>query len=110
MEVTDTLRMLSALAQPTRLRVVSLLAEAGEKGVNAGDLATATGTPANTMSAHLAVLTKAGLVVQERTGRNVTFRAMPARLAALSGHFANLAAGVTDPSSAIGLGSAPQVR
>lgn len=98
MEVSEITRVLSALAQPTRLSVVSLLAEAGERGINAGELAAATGTPANTMSAHLAVLSKAGLVLQEKTGRNVIFRVAPARLASLSAHFAHLAAGVRTPA------------
>lgn len=69
--------MLSALAQPTRLAVLGTLVEAGEEGVTAGALAERTGTPANTMSAHLAILTKAGFATSRRKGRNIVYTAEP---------------------------------
>lgn len=69
--------MMSALAQPTRLSVFSLLARAGAEGMNAGDLAERTGTPSNTMSAHLTILSQAGLVTSRRAGRNIFYRAVP---------------------------------
>ena len=67
--------MMSALAQPTRLAVFSLLAEAGADGLTAGDLAERTGTPANTMSSHLLILSRAGLATSRRTGRNIFYAA-----------------------------------
>ena len=69
--------IMSALAQPTRLAVLGVLAQAGEDGVTAGELAERTGTPANTMSAHLAILTQAGLVTSRRSGRNIHYSAIP---------------------------------
>jgi DNA-binding transcriptional ArsR family regulator len=55
--------LLTALADPTRLRVVQLLS-AGPR--RAGELAAASGTSAPTMSRHLRVLLKAGIVADER--------------------------------------------
>lgn len=69
--------VMSALAQPTRLAVFSLLARAGEDGMTAGDLAEQTGTPSNTMSSHLAILSHAGLATSRRAGRNIFYRALP---------------------------------
>lgn len=69
--------VMSALAQPTRLAVFSLLARAGEEGMTAGDLAEQTGTPANTMSSHLTILSHAGLATSRRAGRNIIYRALP---------------------------------
>lgn len=69
--------VMSALAQPTRLAVFSLLARAGDEGMTAGDLAEQTGTPANTMSSHLTILSHAGLAKSRRAGRNIFYRAQP---------------------------------
>jgi DNA-binding transcriptional ArsR family regulator len=55
--------VLSALADPTRRRVVQLLSEGPRR---AGELAAASGTSAPVMSRHLRVLLKAGIVADER--------------------------------------------
>jgi DNA-binding transcriptional ArsR family regulator len=55
--------LLTALADPTRQRVVQLLS-AGPR--RAGELAAASGTSAPTMSRHLRVLLRAGIVADER--------------------------------------------
>ena len=55
--------LLTALADPTRLRIVRLLSDGPRR---AGELATAAGTSAPTMSRHLRVLLKAGIVADER--------------------------------------------
>lgn len=75
MEKTAAITMMSALAQPTRLAVFSILAGAGADGLTAGDLAERTGTPANTMSAHLLILNRASLVESRRAGRNIFYAA-----------------------------------
>lgn len=75
MEKTTAITTMSALAQPTRLAVFSLLAGAGGDGMTAGDLAERTGTPANTMSAHLLILSRAGLATSRRAGRNIFYAA-----------------------------------
>jgi len=45
------------------------------EGVPAGELARALGVPQNTLSAHLAILARAGLVVGERQSRSIIYRA-----------------------------------
>jgi DNA-binding transcriptional ArsR family regulator len=69
MEVSEATEAFGALAQPTRLSVVRLLVKAGGEGMPAGDIGTALGVKANTMSANLAVLSRAGLVRSAREGR-----------------------------------------
>ena len=54
---------LTALADPTRQRVVQLLSRGPRR---AGELAAAAGTSAPTMSRHLRVLLKAGILADER--------------------------------------------
>ena len=83
MEKTEAISAMSALAQPTRLAAFSLLAQAGPEGVTAGRLAAQTGTPANTMSAHLLILTHAGLVTSRRQGRNIYYEATPGAIEVL---------------------------
>ncbi len=68
--------VMSALAQPTRLAVFSMLARASDAGLTAGELAERTGTPANTMSAHLTILSHAGLAKSRRAGRNIFYSAV----------------------------------
>lgn len=66
---------LAALAQSTRLDVFRLLVKHEPDGLPAGDIAKALAVPANTMSAHLAVLTRAGLVSSQRHSRSIVYRA-----------------------------------
>jgi DNA-binding transcriptional ArsR family regulator len=61
--VSELAPVLSALADPTRLRVAQLLSTGPRR---AGELAEAAGTSAATMSRHLRVLLRAGIVVDER--------------------------------------------
>jgi DNA-binding transcriptional ArsR family regulator len=60
---TEVAPLLTALADPTRRRVIQLLS-AGPR--RAGELAAESGTSAPTMSRHLRVLLKAGIVADER--------------------------------------------
>ena len=64
---------LGALAQETRLEVFRLLVRQGPDGVAAGELARSLGTPHNTMSSHLSILSGAGLVTSRRAGRSVIY-------------------------------------
>lgn len=73
----------SALAQPTRLEALRALIAAEPEGIAAGELARDAGVPQNTMSAHLAVLTRAGLIVGVRRSRSVIYRADLTRLRAV---------------------------
>jgi len=66
---------LGALAQESRLKVFRLLLRAGREGMPAGDIARALGVPHNTMSVHLAVLSRAKLVGACKEGRSVIYAA-----------------------------------
>jgi ArsR family transcriptional regulator, arsenate/arsenite/antimonite-responsive transcriptional repressor len=62
---------MAALGNRTRLRAFKLLVRAGREGTNVGTLQKHLGIPATTLAHHLATLTQAGLVEQERRGREV---------------------------------------
>lgn len=75
MEKTEALTALAALGQETRLEVFRLLVRVGAEGLPAGEIATSLGIVQNTMSAHLKVLSQAGMVRAERDGRVVRYHA-----------------------------------
>jgi DNA-binding transcriptional ArsR family regulator len=83
---------LSALSQPTRLRVVRKLSDVSPAGLTVGDLAKLAEVPHNTMSAHLAILSRAGLVAANRIGRAVEYRLNPTTLDDLSTFMTDIAA------------------
>lgn len=83
METESAILSLAALAQSTRLEAFRLLVRREPHGIPAGDIADQLAIPANTMSAHLAVLARAGLITSERRGRSILYRADLARLNAL---------------------------
>ena len=69
MDIDQTTLALAALAQPTRLETFRLLVRREPEGLPAGDIARDLAVPHNTMSSHLNVLSRAGLVRSERNGR-----------------------------------------
>jgi DNA-binding transcriptional ArsR family regulator len=71
---------LAALGQPTRLDTFRLLVKHEPQGLPAGEIARVLAIPQNTMSAHLSVLTRAGLVRGERHSRSIIYRAEIGRL------------------------------
>lgn len=75
MESYQAIAALSALAQSTRLDTFRLLVKHEPTGIPAGELARAAGVPQNTMSAHLAILSRAGLIFGERHSRSIVYRA-----------------------------------
>ena len=66
---------LGALAHETRLAVFRMLVKAGPAGMIAGAIAEQQGVPPSTMSHHLAMLERAGLVESERESRLIHYRA-----------------------------------
>jgi ArsR family transcriptional regulator, arsenate/arsenite/antimonite-responsive transcriptional repressor len=80
MEYLEATEAFGALAQPTRLETFRLLVRHEPAGVPAGELARLLAVPQNTMSAHLAVLSRAGLIGGERQSRSILYRANLARL------------------------------
>ena len=65
---------LAALAQGMRLRVFRALVGAGPQGLTPGALSATLDVPASTLSFHLKELMHAGLVSQQRDGRNLIYR------------------------------------
>src|SRR6201992_4390742 len=74
---------LKALADPVRVKLVSLLFSSEGGDVCSCDLASAVGLGESTVSHHLTQLRRAGLVESERQGMNVYHRARRESLAAL---------------------------
>jgi ArsR family transcriptional regulator len=75
MESEQAILALGALAQDTRLDVFRRLVQHEPDGIAAGELARLVAVPQNTMSSHLAILARAGLVTAERKSRSIIYRA-----------------------------------
>ena len=72
-----------ALADPSRLRLLSLIAAQSSGEVCACELVGPLGKSQPTVSHHLKVLYEAGLVDRERRGSWIWYRVVPERLEAL---------------------------
>ena len=66
---------LAALGHESRLSIYRLLVRAGDDGLNVGEIGSLVRLPPSTLAHHLATLVDAGLVIQERRGREVVNRA-----------------------------------
>ena len=75
MKGSSAICSLGALAQATRLDVFRLLVRHEPDGLAAGEVARQLDVPQNTMSAHLAILARAGLIRSERHSRSIIYRA-----------------------------------
>lgn len=75
-------RSFAALADPVRLRLLSMVASASGE-VCACDLVEPSGRSQPTVSHHMKILVDAGLVERERRGSWVWYRPVPTRLDAL---------------------------
>lgn len=75
----------AALSQPSRLATVKLLVKRWPEGLAAGAIAEAVGAPSSTMSTHLAILARAGLISARREGRTITYTAELGGITALVG-------------------------
>ncbi len=71
------------LADPVRLRLLSLIAAAPGGCACSCDLEAPVGKSQSTVSHHLSVLADAGLITKEKVGRWVNCTVVPERLAAL---------------------------
>jgi ArsR family transcriptional regulator, arsenate/arsenite/antimonite-responsive transcriptional repressor len=74
MEEKAAVLALTGLAQPLRLRIFRALIGAGPQGLTPGALSATLDVPGTTLSFHLKELIYAGLVSQERDGRNLIYR------------------------------------
>jgi ArsR family transcriptional regulator len=81
-EVEDAARVFAALADPARLRVLTVLADA-QRCVC--DIRSAAPMPANLLSYHLKTLREAGLVEGARRGRFIDYRLTDEAASLISG-------------------------
>lgn len=75
MESIAALDAFAALSQSTRLDAFRLIIKHEPDGLPAGEVARLLDVPQNTMSSHLAVLTRAGLISAARHSRSIIYRA-----------------------------------
>lgn len=73
MDKYDALAALAALSQETRLDVFRSLIRAGTGGMTAGEIGKALAVRQNTLSAHLTILSRAGLIRSTREGRCIRY-------------------------------------
>lgn len=73
MKDIEAIEALSALAHPARLAVFKLLVQTGSEGLPAGDIARQLDVPITTMSGHLGILSRAGVIVPRRQSRTVFY-------------------------------------
>ena len=72
MSITSpTARALAALGHDARLSIFRLLVKAGDDGLRVSDVGEHLGLAPSTLAHHLSTLVDAGLVVQEKQGREV---------------------------------------
>lgn len=82
---TDLAARLAAVADPTRLQVLSIISRAPDGEVCACDFVAPLGKSQPTISHHLKVLSEAGIVEGDRRGRWIWYRLTPAGLDDLTG-------------------------
>jgi DNA-binding transcriptional ArsR family regulator len=82
---------LAALAQATRLQILAQVAEAGPRGLAAGELARAVRCPASTLSFHLKELSRTGLLESQPRGRFIIYTLQREALRDLSRYLAAMA-------------------
>ena len=80
-EAIELAKAFAALADPVRLRLLSVVAAAGE--VCSCDLEAPLGRSQPTISHHTKALAEAGLLVGEKRGRWMWWRVVPERLTAV---------------------------
>lgn len=76
MESNQAIDVFAALSQSTRLDAFRLIMQHEPDGLPAGEVARLLDVPQNTMSSHLAILTRAGLIESERQSRSIVYRAV----------------------------------
>lgn len=74
MDTNQALAAFAALSQPTRLDVFRLLVAREPHGLPAGEVAHQLDVPHNTLSSHLGILVRSGLIEAERQSRQIIYR------------------------------------
>ena len=70
-ELKETALCLAELGNETRLKIFRYLVRMGKKGTPVGDIQKELDIPNSTLSHHISKLAKAGLIVQQRNGREL---------------------------------------
>lgn len=82
-EAEELASVLKVLADPARLRLLSLVTAAVAGEACACDLVEPVGRSQPTVSHHLSLLVEAGLLTREKRGRWAWYRVVPGRLAGI---------------------------
>ena len=82
-EADELAGLLKVLADPARLRLLSMIATAATGEAGACDLVEPLGRSQPTVSHHLSLLVDAGLLTREKRGRWAWYRVVPERLTML---------------------------
>lgn len=83
------LAALAGLGQATRLEIFRLLMRGEPQGLPAGAIAEALECPHNTLSSHIAILARSGLVHGMRDGRSIIYRANVGAMKSLIAYLVN---------------------
>lgn len=75
MDEDRVLKILAALSERTRMRIVRYLVACGEEGASAGDVGAQVEASSSRASFHLSTLENAGAVSSERRSRHIIYRA-----------------------------------
>jgi ArsR family transcriptional regulator len=84
-QADDLARALKALADPTRLRLISIVAASSDQEACACDLTEPVGLSQPTVSHHLKVLVDAGYLTRTQRGTWAYFRLVPGALDSVAG-------------------------
>ncbi len=84
MNDADAAAAFAALGHAHRVAIVRLLVQAGADGLNVTTLREHTDLPPSTISHHLRILADAGVIAQERQGRDLISRAAWRQIRALN--------------------------
>ncbi len=99
--LSPTARALAALGHDARLSIFRLLVRAGDDGLRVGEIGGHIGLAPSTLAHHLSTLVDAGLVIQEKQGREVYNRVdFPAMHGVLEFLTSECCAGVALPGNA----------
>lgn len=85
--LTEAASQFAALGSEQRLSVLRCLVRSGPSGLTIGELGARTGVTGSTLTHHLKLLSAAGLVRQERQGRNIICAAVSYRELEALAHF-----------------------
>lgn len=99
MNTSAAIAALAALAHEHRLAIFRLLVRRGPEGLPAGEIAEHIGLVPSSLTFHLQHLTRAGLLLQQRVGRQLIYAADFGAMSALVGYLTENCCGGTSSCS-----------